>query len=159
MSDGANPTDRIGLIKAVTTPLGFFVLTMLVVEALLGGMAWQFSVQRPTLVWAIIVIVVLLILIVCGFTIWNLGGLLGENPWQSHLANQMADDLYLSLSGAISNLTPIEQEEAWQTVVAVITSHSESSVAYNKFCATLGARLLQRTKIYSQGAPRGVMKA
>lgn len=158
MSNTENTTDRISLVKAITTPLGFFVLAMLVVEALLGGLAVGLREQRAILVWAIILILVLLILIVCGFAIWHPGGLSGEKPWSPQLANQMADDLFLSLSGAFNNLTPIEQEEAWQTVLAVITSHPDSSTAYNEFCKTLGARLLQRTKIHSNATPRGIIK-
>jgi len=159
MSDSASPIDRIGIVKAITTPLGFFVLSMLVVEALLGGLAWGLPEQRPLLIWAIILIVVMLILIVCGFAIWHPGGLSGERPWASHLATQMADDLYLGLSGALGNLPQAEQAEAWKTVVDVITSHTEDSAPYNLFCAKLGERLLQRTKIQFNATPKGVIQA
>jgi hypothetical protein len=137
--------------------MNFFVLTMLVVESLLGGMAFKFEAHRTLLIWAILILLLILVGIVVGFAIWHPGGLSGEKPWPPHLANQMADDLFLSLQGAISNLTPIEQEEAWQTVFDVITDHPEASQSYNAFCQVLGDRLIQRTKITRRSNPRGVI--
>ena len=139
--------------------MNFFVLTMLIVESLLGAMAFNFQEQRALLIWAILFFLLLLTIIVVGFAIWHPGGLSGEKPWPPHLANQMADDLHLSLQGAISNLTPIEQEEAWETVVDVITSHPESSKPYHVFCQALGTRLLKRAQIRKRPAPRGAISS
>lgn len=41
-------TNRTGIIRAVQTPLGFFVLVVLVVEAILGGLAYSSNVPNNT---------------------------------------------------------------------------------------------------------------
>jgi hypothetical protein len=151
--------ERIAILKAVENPMNFFVLVMLLVEGLLGGLAIKFDAQRELLIWAILFFLFLLTAIVVCFAAWHPGGLSGEKPWPTHLANQMADDLFMALQGPIGNLTAVEVEEAWQTVSDVITSHPDAPKAYHGFCQTLGARLLQRAKISKRSVPRGVISA
>src|SRR5437773_1503087 len=56
---------RAGIIASVTTPLGFFVLVVLVVEAGIGGLAMSVSVaERGAIIQYIVVILVGLIVIV-----------------------------------------------------------------------------------------------
>jgi hypothetical protein len=48
---------RAELVQAVKTPLGFFVLTILVVEAVLGGLtAFSSSADRRLLIWGMLVL-------------------------------------------------------------------------------------------------------
>ena len=67
-----NPSDRIGIIEAVKTPLGFFTLASLVVEATLGGLAYRLS-GNPQLIalWGMIGTLLLLIVIVALIAIYR----------------------------------------------------------------------------------------
>jgi hypothetical protein len=50
------PDNRLGLIQAVKTPLGFFVLVVLIVEAVLGGLASVSSSDRTLLIWGMLIL-------------------------------------------------------------------------------------------------------
>src|ERR1700719_2938527 len=100
-----NQKDWPSVIHAVVTPMNFFVLATLVIESLLGGMAFKFDAQRNLLIYAIMFFLLVLIAIVVGFAIWHPGGLSGEKPWRPELANQMAYDLYLALHGSLTDLS------------------------------------------------------
>jgi hypothetical protein len=56
---------RVGIIQAVTTPLGFFVLAVLVIEVVLGGLsAITGNGDRSLLIWGMLILLGALILVV-----------------------------------------------------------------------------------------------
>jgi hypothetical protein len=63
---------RVELIQAIKTPLGFFVLTVLVVEAVMGGLASFSSGDRTLLIWGMLTML--------GMTIALVGGLAYLKP-------------------------------------------------------------------------------
>ena len=66
--EGASPLDRAAIIRATTTPLGFFSLVVLVVEAIFGVVAGLSSgVDRTVTVVAMVVLIVSLVGIVAYF--------------------------------------------------------------------------------------------
>lgn len=72
------PNTRVDLITAVKTPLGFFVLVMLVVEAFLGGLALTAEGQNQLVaIVAMLSLVVVLIAIVSFFAFYKPVALLG----------------------------------------------------------------------------------
>jgi len=60
-------SNRIGIIRAVQTPLGFFVLVVLVVEAILGGIVYTKNVQNVTLALVLMVVILLALIAVVAF--------------------------------------------------------------------------------------------
>ncbi len=135
------------IITAVTTPLAFLVLSLLVVESLLGGMATAFKDQRPTLIWVIIIFLAAFILTVVALAIWKPEALGGVRAWQPALAQRLADDLVMSLDGAFGNLSPRSQEQAWETVADVITSDEEVNQEYFAFCLIVAKRLRKQNEV------------
>jgi uncharacterized SAM-binding protein YcdF (DUF218 family) len=138
---------RKNIINAVTTPLAFLVLSLLVVETLLGGMAGAFEQQRTLLIWVIIIFLAAFILTVVGLAILRPEALSGNRPWQPDLAQRLADDLVMSLDGAFNNLSPRSQEQAWETVADVITSDEDVNKEYFAFCFIVAKRLRKQNEV------------
>ena len=80
--------NRIEVIQTVKTPLGFFVLVVLVVEVLLGGIAISSGdVASQTVVFCMVGIIVILIIVVSGMAIWRPESLRGKStPKSSNIA-------------------------------------------------------------------------
>jgi hypothetical protein len=135
------------VIESVITPLNFIVFTFLMIETLLGSMAYAFEKQREILIWAIISLTMFLIFIVVAFVIWQPERLRGYRPWQENLAKQFADTLFLSLQGPMENLPKIDQEEAWMRLADVITNDEDTDPAYLKFCEVVGKQLKSISRI------------
>lgn len=71
-SSGASERGRVGIIHAVQTPLGFFVLVVLIVEAMLGVFTFKLDgVERFSVIQYMIVLVFLLVLIVAAIAVWR----------------------------------------------------------------------------------------
>jgi hypothetical protein len=143
----ANGAARRGVIGAVTTPLKYLVLALLVVELLLGGLASGFEAQRTLLVWAIICYLAAFTLIVVGLAILRPEALSGTRPWQPNLAQKFALDLIMSLEGAMENLSPRAKTEAWATVADVITSDKEVNREYLVFCEIVAKHLRKQNEV------------
>jgi hypothetical protein len=73
---------RPGIIEAVQTPLGFFVLVVLIVEAILGTVAFTIEVgaDRTFVIRAMIVLIFALVVIVTGLALWRPSILAGKDP-------------------------------------------------------------------------------
>ena len=72
---------RIGIIKTVQTPLGFFVLVILVVEVVLGALAGKSSGSTLTLiVVGMLIIILALIAVVAYFAYYRPEALVGGRP-------------------------------------------------------------------------------
>jgi hypothetical protein len=72
-------SERQAILRLIKTPLSFFVLIAMIIEAILGGLAIKSSgeIQEISL-WGVIIVVVLLILVVTFLTILKPDYLLGE---------------------------------------------------------------------------------
>jgi hypothetical protein len=134
---------KIGLIKAVKTPLSFCVLSLLVLDGTLSGLALKLDTLRPQLIWTIIGSIPCLVVVVILLAIFLPEALSGERPWQDTHANQLADDLVWGLEGTLDNLLLGERIEALQVVANVITSTKVTDKPYRKFCRLLAGRLEQ----------------
>ena len=65
---------RDGIIRSITTPLGFYVLSLLIVEATLGFVLTASKLSEEHVWWGFFVVIglfVIVFLIVTGFVIWN----------------------------------------------------------------------------------------
>ena len=81
MDNNSNQSNRVNLIESVKTPLGFFTLTVLVVEAILGIVAGSSQGQDHTnLVNGMIVLIFFLVVIVAGLAIFRPEAVGGKRP-------------------------------------------------------------------------------
>src|SRR5687767_12715578 len=72
---------RIRIIETVQTPLGFFTLTVLVVEIILGISAnFSEGADRSNLILSMIALIFLLVAIVAGFAFFRPEALRGKRP-------------------------------------------------------------------------------
>jgi hypothetical protein len=149
MSDPANET-RASTIDAVKTPLGFFVLGLLVVDGTLAALAVTLNSFRTPLVWTVIASVPVLVFTVVLLAIYRPEALRGDRPWQETYANQLADDLYMGLEGALTNLEPVERNEAWLIVAEVIATTNVADKSYATFCGDVASRLRKRAALQSR---------
>src|SRR5687768_373125 len=78
--------DRVDIIQTVKTPLGFFTLTVLVVEVVLGisGNLSQ-GTDRSNLIIGMLILIFLLIVIVAGLAVFRPEALSGKRPQGSSL--------------------------------------------------------------------------
>ncbi len=81
-TDETKGTGRERLIQAVTTPLAFFTLGVLIVEALLGGLGgFRLSgADRTNAFYWMVTIIVFLILLVAGLAVFRPEALAGARP-------------------------------------------------------------------------------
>ena len=80
--ESANPRERVDLVRTVQTPLGFFVLVVLVVEAILGVTAASDASNRTALVAGMLCLIFLLVGIVAFMAYRRPEALLGMRPPQ-----------------------------------------------------------------------------
>ena len=79
-SDG-DQSNRASIIETVQTPLGFFTLTVLVVEAILGVVAnFSQGSDRSYLIVSMIILIFVLVAIVAGFAFFRPEALKGKRP-------------------------------------------------------------------------------
>jgi hypothetical protein len=77
----STPSDRVGLIRAVNTPLGFFVLIVLVIEAILGTVAGISSgFDRTLSLIGMLVIILALVAVVAFMAYYRPEALSGHRP-------------------------------------------------------------------------------
>ena len=110
MADNLNT--RTEIIEAVKRPINFMVLVLLMVEALLGGMAFQFAEYRGTLIWVIICFFSVFTLIVIFLGIWKPEVLQGAKNWDKNYSDRLADNIFIAIEGYFDNLPQQEKTEA-----------------------------------------------
>nr|WP_320191641.1 hypothetical protein [uncultured Desulfobacter sp.] len=81
MKTKSNQSNRPGIIKTVQTPLGFFTLTVLIVELILGIAVNSTQGQnKGFLIISMVVLIFLLVVIVAGFAFFRPEALSGKRP-------------------------------------------------------------------------------
>ena len=98
-----SPSGRIGIIQAVQTPLGFFVLVVLIVEATLGVIIFRLDTgtDRTILLVSMITLIFALVLIVAGIAAWRPTVLSGKEY-------QRSETKYSLLIGPPDNLRNLD---------------------------------------------------
>lgn len=98
-------SQRGNIIAAITTPLGFFVLVVLVVEAGLIGLAATVGNGEKSYLYAIVSLLALLIVVVALISVFRPEGLSGQRyePIRNELAENIARDVYDVLDGYIEH--------------------------------------------------------
>lgn len=65
---------RVGIIRAISTPLGFYVLSLLIVEATIGLVLTASKLSEDHVWWGLLVVIglfLLVFLVVTGLVIWS----------------------------------------------------------------------------------------
>lgn len=138
---------RSSLIGKVTTPLGFFVLAVLIVEAgLFGSLKFLPSDTHPFVLSGAFAILILLILLVAGIAIWRPEALHGHNRVSNSFAETIGVDIYSVFDMYISNLESAhEQREAYEMLVLVIRGQDGADQAALR--AQISAVIAKRLEI------------
>lgn len=108
--NSVNQSDRIRIIETVQTPLGFFTLTVLIVEVILG-ITTNFSqgLERNYLIISMIALIFLLVLIVAGFAYFRPEALKGKRPIEHRLARQTGGNKKLDQASELTNLILLQR--------------------------------------------------
>jgi len=138
---------RTEIIEAVKRPINFMVLVLLMVEALLGAMAFQFEELRHTLVWVIIIFFAAFTLIVVFLAIWRPEVLQGTKNWDKNFSDRLADDIYFAVEGYLDNLSQQEKIEAWLSLSDVLNSQDSGNDEFNNFCKRMSDRVSKKAQL------------
>jgi hypothetical protein len=154
------PRDWKSTIEAVTTPLGFLVLALLFVEAMLFPVAMADQELRGTVVWLMFsAIVVLALSVVLIAVVWGADVLTEPARLQKPHAQQFASDIHLALSGYLANLDDDEREEAWKTLSDVLDGGENYSGIHKRFRKDVSDKLVEIAKVQNKVLrPRGAIK-
>lgn len=100
-----NLSQRASALNAVTNPLGFFVLVVLVVEAGIIGLAATVGKGTTPYLYSIVGLLVLLIIVVALIAVFRPEALSGNRhePIRNELAENIARDVYDVLDGYIDS--------------------------------------------------------
>lgn len=107
MENKSNQSNRVSIIETVQTPLGFFTLTVLVVEVVLGIVAnFSQGSDRTYLIVSMIALIFLLVAIVASFAYFRPEALRGRRPVgnSSALINQPSGNRKLDQASKITDL-------------------------------------------------------
>ena len=138
---------RTEIIEAVKRPINFMVLVLLMVEALLGAMAFQFPEQRLVLIWVIICFFAIFTLIVILLAIWKPEVLQGTKSWDKNYSDRLADNIYISIEGYFDNLSREEKTEAWLALSDFLKSEDSGNLEFNDFCQRIGVRISKKAEL------------
>jgi hypothetical protein len=106
-----NQSDRVGIIETVQTPLGFFTLTVLIVEVILGITTnLSQGPERNYLVISMVALIFLLIFIVAGFAYFRPEALRGKRPIESKLALHTGGNKKLDQASELTNLILLQRK-------------------------------------------------
>lgn len=152
-------SERQKFVEAIKTPLGFFSLAVLVVEALLGSLALASSgFDRTFLLYAIVGILVLIVVLVAAIAIRWPEALWGErySALEESFAAGLGANIHIVFDAYLANLSSNEREEAYAALRDTLTgSGSPCSKSTEKFCRALGESITgraQRTEMWKKFA-------
>jgi hypothetical protein len=144
-ANGRSATRRINLVQVVTTPLNFFVLVVLVVEAIIGSLAsFSGSTERPILVLYMTTIIVLLVLIVALLAWFRPEALRGARvasaatPLRSELEISIVSEPSVLVASSVRfNDLSIDKDIEAAKIVGRDKTRIERGIGSKEFCAIL----------------------
>ncbi|NEU09780.1 hypothetical protein GZH53_15745 [Flavihumibacter sp. R14] len=139
--------NRTEIIEAVKRPINFMVLVLLMVEILLGAMAFKFEGIREQLVWVIISFFAVFTLIVIVLGIWRPEVLQGTRNWDISYSDRLADNIYIAIEGYFENLSHEEKVEAWMSLSDFLKSENSANAEFDAFCVRIGSRIAKKAQL------------
>ena len=149
--------NRSRLIETVTTPLGFFVLVVLVVEAGLIGLAAAYGQADRMYLGAVVLILVLLIVVVALIAVFKPEALSGKRhePITTSLAASLAIDVYSVVDGYIEEES---KEEAYGMLKdACLATGEGANPSFQEFTRHFSETIVKRSQILGKSSPKGRM--
>lgn len=151
-SDTPNLGERHSVIEAIKTPLGFFSLTMLVVEALIVEIpiATNGNFDKGILLYGVVGIPVLLIVLVGVAAVWKPESLWGKRytDFDESFAERLGEDIYTALELSLANLEESERDEAYKLLRrTLLSSPSAKSRTTKKFRGILSETIIRRADL------------
>ena len=122
-------------------------MVLLMVEALLGTMAFQFVEFRQTLIWVIIIFFAAFTLIVVSLGIWRPEVLQGTKNWDRSFSDRLADDIYFAVEGYLENLSDQEKIEAWLSLSDVLKTQDSGNEEFDVFCKRMSSRIEKKAEL------------
>jgi hypothetical protein len=142
------PKDRKSVIEAIKTPLGFFSLVVLVLESVLGTLA--FSLKDRSLGYVVGGILVFMVILVFVASIFRPEALWGKRATITDelFAAGLGEEFYIALDGYYSNLKDNEREEAYELLRQTINSSPHiNSADQKRFCAVLAEAIVRKATL------------
>jgi hypothetical protein len=116
--------DRLGIIEAIKTPLGFFSLIVLVIESGFSGLALAATgSDRSFLLYAIVGVLVLLVIVVSVISVIKPEALWGKrySALEEFFAEALGKDIFTAFDGYLSN-DLVSREEAYEQLQEITAS-------------------------------------
>lgn len=136
------------ILDKVKDPFTFLVLILLMVEAVLGGMAYSFEPHRSTLITAIIAFLAVYTGLVFYLVVRE------PTPLSSTFAKELGNDIYIALQGPFSNLEDVEAEEAWATLAEVVrNAEADEAERFLTFRKMISEKLEKNAQIQGNWKP------
>jgi hypothetical protein len=160
--NGTIKDSRVGIINAVTSPLGFLVLAFLAGETAITVYVAHMGGDFSSVFWVMLLCMVLLIVTVVSLAILRPEALFGMRPLSSHYAVLFCAKLTRALDGPLSDLNGVAEEEAWQ-ILAEVTGSPETlkmDKPYIEFCESVSSGLKQHGDLKARyGKARGMIRS
>lgn len=149
---------RSKIIETVTTPLGFFVLVVLVVEVGLIGLAATYGQADRMYLGAVVFILVLLISVVAFISIFRPEALSGKRhePIGKSLASSLAIEVYSVVDGYLED--DVKEEAYGMLKDACLATGKRSNDVCLEFTQHFSQTLIDRAKILGSAKPKGKME-
>jgi hypothetical protein len=145
-------SDRNSLIKHVKEPLSYFTLAALIVEAVVGGLA--FKLGDKSLAYLAAAVLTLYVIVVAVLAVFKPGALSAQTGTVVNdvFAVGLAEEFYAVVNGYYSNLSPDDRTDAYRFLQKTITTspHIQTS-EQKKFCDTLAGTVIRRANIIDEG--------
>ena len=145
------PPEREGIVAAVQTPLGFFSLVVLVLEAMLGGLAFASAgTERQLLGYLAAGILGALVLLVASLAAFRPEALWGKryNSLTRQFAQRLGVEVFEALDGYLANLEAENRQEAYQVLRgSILSCADESDPESTAFCEAFVGTIVKRAKI------------
>lgn len=148
MTKGVTQSKTFDVVRYISRPLQIAGLGLLVINAIVAiGGAMQ---GNTALLWGAIIASVLLVLVVLLLGALFPEALEGTRRLSANYSKPFGDNLWLALDGYLNNLSPGEQEEAWEVLVSVIRTEegNQADGAYRKFCNGVSDHLKNKRSLY-----------
>jgi hypothetical protein len=140
-------SDRKSLIDRVKDPLAYFALAALIVEAVVGGLA--FKLQDERLAYLAAAVLTLYVIVVAVISVFKPAALsIRTSTADEVFAVGLGEEFYAVVAGYFSNLSADDKIEAYRFLHETITTslHIRTS-EQKKFCATLADTVIRRANI------------
>jgi hypothetical protein len=149
-------SQRSNILAAVTNPLGFLVLSLLLMEGFVNVLLVTAPLDnRLPIIWITILSIPGFAGLVTLVAWFRPEALSGYRPLDESNGRQLAADLYMSLDDYMRALEPAARLEAWTVARAAVTDSAPAKSPYARFCKGFSDQLSGTAKLPITPRPHG----